>query len=56
MTVGNYDVKFPLSTDTKFHKNVSADSELGSEDTEHRPILKAYLFLLQEGKHTEHKR
>ena len=33
---------------------MSASSELGSEDTEHMPILKVYLFLLQEGKHTEH--
>jgi len=55
MTVGNYDVKIPLNTETKFNKNISASSELGSEDTEHTPILKAYLFLLQEGKHTEHK-
>ena len=55
MTVGSYDVKVPLNTDTKFNKNMSADSELGNEDIEHMPILKAYLFLLQEGKHTEHK-
>ena len=34
---------------------MSASAELGSEDTEHMPVLKTYLFLLQEGKHTEHK-
>jgi hypothetical protein len=55
MTVGNYDVKVPFNTGTKFNKNMPADSELGSEDTEHMPVLKAYLFLLQERKHTEHK-
>jgi hypothetical protein len=55
MSVGNYDFKVSLNSDTRFNKNMSVDSDLGSEDTEHTPILKAYLFLLQEGKHTEHK-
>jgi hypothetical protein len=55
MTVGNYNVKVSLNTDTKFKKNMSVDSDLGSEDTEHMPVLKVYLFLLQEGKHTEYK-
>jgi hypothetical protein len=55
MTVGNYNVKVFPNTDKKFNKNMSVDSDLGSEDTEHMPILKVYLFLLREGKHTEHK-